>query len=303
VVTAAGSLSVKALINRPTRQATLLAAFPTAVYVRLFDDQVIALLTRDAVRLPCGLVLAATSTEQPLIELHRSVATGAGQVRVGSMTVEISRTISVSAPAGLVPDAAAVERAGRELEQLGFTEHGPGLVDTLAASLLGPQEVVDPVRRLLGAGSGLTPSGDDVLAGFLVASQSFGVCADELRSAVSTHASGATTDLSAALLRHAARGESIPQVDALLRALAAGRALNRVDEALADLVRVGHTSGVALATGIQAAAQASIELRSHLLETPCSAGLRTSRRAVPQFFGPLARSTTNHSLTLPGLTL
>jgi hypothetical protein len=75
------------------------------------------------------------------------------------------------------------------------------------------------------------------------------------------HAPGVTTDLSATLLSHAARGESIPEVDSLLRALAAGPAGQRIDESLATLVRVGHSSGIALATGIHAAAKASLELR------------------------------------------
>jgi hypothetical protein len=102
-----------------------------------------------------------------------------------------------------------------------------------------------------------------VLAGFLVGSRSFGVCADELRGVVTAHAPGATNDLSATLLAHAACGESIPQVDSLLAALAVGPACAHIDESLATLVRVGHSTGIALAMGIHGAAKASLELRRH----------------------------------------
>jgi Protein of unknown function (DUF2877) len=97
------------------------------------------------------------------------------------------------------------------------------------------------------------------------------------------HAPGATTDLSATLLSHAARGESIPQVDSLLRALAAGPAGACIDESLATLVRVGHSSGIALATGIHAAAKASLELRRRDVSkrTACCVSKCCGRTAAP----------------------
>jgi hypothetical protein len=254
---------VQSLIKGPNCPADLIAAFPTATYLRLFGGRVIAVLTHDAVRLPCGLVLAATSAEQPLSGLDGPVSTGDGQVRIGALVVEISRMVSARARLGLVPDATAVGRLGRRLERLEFDEHGPGLSARLADHYWNPQEVPGLVGLLLGSGSGLTPSGDDVLAGFLVGSRSFGVCADELRGVVTAHAPGATNDLSATLLAHAACGESIPQVDSLLAALAVGPACAHIDESLATLVRVGHSTGIALAMGIHGAAKASLELRRH----------------------------------------
>jgi Protein of unknown function (DUF2877) len=283
VTPASGPAWVQSLISGPTCPADLIAAFPTAAYLRLYDGRVIAVLTHDAVRLPCGLVLAATSVEQPLTGVHGPVLAGEGQVRIGALAVEIARVVSATAPLELVPDATAVGRAGRRLEHLGFNEHGPALAERLAAHCRNPQDVPGLVRLLLGSGSGLTPSGDDVLAGFLVGSRSFSVCSGELRVAVMAHAPGATTDLSATLLSHAARGESIPQVGSLLRALAAGPAGSRIDESLATLVRVGHSSGIALATGIHAAAKASLELRRRDVNkrTACCVSECCGRTAAP----------------------
>jgi hypothetical protein len=257
VVPASGQASVQSLISGPPRPADLIAAFPTAAYLRVAPGRIIAVLTHDAVRLPCGLVLAATSAERPLNGVSGPAMTGGGQVRIGRLTVAVTRVVSAAAPLALVPDPTAVASAGGTMERLGFDEHGSGLAERLA-HCRDRGTVPGLVRQLLGSGSGLTPSGDDVLAGFLVGSRSFGVPADELRAAVLAGAPGATTDLSATLLWHAARGESIPPVDSLLRALAADPA--GVDESLAAVLRVGHSSGVALATGVHAAAKAALDL-------------------------------------------
>jgi hypothetical protein len=115
------------------------------------------------------------------------------------------------------------------------------------------KSATDLAQRLLGVGPGLTPAGDDVLAGLLVGLWSFSQRAEPLRLAVLASLAR-TTDLSAALLRCAARGESIPQVNQLLRTMSGSAQQGQLDRALDDLVRVGHTSGTALAIGILAAA-------------------------------------------------
>jgi hypothetical protein len=79
-----------------------------------------------------------------------------------------------------------------------------------------------------------------------------------LRLTVLAGLAAGTTDLSAALLRCAARGESIPQVNQLLRAMSGSACQGRLDHAMDDLIRVGHTSGAALATGVLAAATMAI---------------------------------------------
>ena len=132
------------------------------------------------------------------------------------------------------------------------------LPDALPDDVYSPEVAADLVRRLLGVGPGLTPAGDDVLAGLFVGLWSFGQNAEPLRLTVLAGLSAGTTDLSAALLRCAARGESIPQVNQLLRTISEGAWPGRLDHAMDDLVRVGHTSGTALATGVLAAATMAI---------------------------------------------
>jgi hypothetical protein len=112
------------------------------------------------------------------------------------------------------------------------------------------------VARLLGRGPGLTPSGDDVLAGFLVGASAFGVPVSGISSAVTRLAPIRTTALSAALLWHAARGECVPELAALAEALRGNRPAEPV---ASQLFAVGHSSGAALAHGMVLAAQRSLE--------------------------------------------
>jgi hypothetical protein len=112
---------------------------------------------------------------------------------------------------------------------------------------------------LLGRGPGLTPAGDDVLAGILATLRVLGpsrptavatrlaATADALAAAVIGVAPQRTTALSAQLLEHADRGAVALPVADVLRAIA-GR--GGLVAAAARLARVGHTSGSDLLTGI-----------------------------------------------------
>ncbi len=217
------------MIAGPDLPGTVLGSFPTAIYIHVpAGFGVIALLTRDAVRVPCGMQLASSSGEFPLDRLRGPVRVGGGALRIGTAEITVGRLVSVS-----VPRLPAPRRVDSDID-----------VDV---------DVADPAR-LLGLGSGLTPSGDDVLAGYLAGAAAYGLPVDELRTFVCAEAPRRTTTLSAALLRHAAAGEAIPQVCRLLLALDDGIG---TDAALAGLLRVGHTSGAALAAGVLAAARAA----------------------------------------------
>ena len=252
---AAGSAWVGALIAGPAQPGVLLAAFPTAAYIRTSDGSVIALLTQDATRIPCGLVLAVPSAATPLDRVCGPVLVGGGQVSIGTLAVRMTRTVPCNAPEGVTAEPGLVTRAAAGLATAGFDEHDPGLVDLLRRGR-GEAMAAHLAGSLVGAGSGLTPSGDDLLAGFLVGASSFGVPAERLRDAVLAQPPGATTDLSSALLGHAARGESTPEVSAFVLELSGVH--SEGERALGDLLRLGHTSGIALATGVHAAAMASL---------------------------------------------
>jgi hypothetical protein len=216
---AAGPARVHALISDPIRPADVLGRFATALYLRLAGREVIALLSSDAVRLPIGLILPTSSREFPLSHLSGPVLVGSGAVRVGGWSCRVSRLISPRAPGPLTPDRDACEHLRHRLTHYQSADPDLGLPNSLLDDAHSTETAADLVRRLLGAGPGLTPAGDDVLAGLLVGLWSFGQPAESLRLAVLAGLPAGTTDLSAALLRCAARGESIPQVNQLLRTL------------------------------------------------------------------------------------
>ena len=113
----------------------------------------------------------------------------------------------------------------------------------------------------MGLGPGLTPAGDDVLAGALATLPAFG--AQRLAEALARQVRfrmPATTVLSAALLDRACAGEAVPELTGLLRACA-GSGAPRVADAVAALGRVGHTSGTALGHGALAALRAAASAR------------------------------------------
>lgn len=123
------------------------------------------------------------------------------------------------------------------------------------ASALPPAGVPRPTRdgaldpeRLVGAGPGLTPSGDDLLAGALVTAHATGdprlaTWREETRAALRTRR---TTAVSRGLLHHALDGYATEELAGLLVAVCRpgdpGPPLRR-------LLRVGHLSGAALAAG------------------------------------------------------
>lgn len=101
----------------------------------------------------------------------------------------------------------------------------------------------DP-RALAGRGEGLTPAGDDVLAGYAAGLLLFHGRSREAQ-AIAEEAAPLTTALSATLLRHAARGALPEPAHALLE-----------DGDARPLLSFGHTSGRALLFGLALGAAA-----------------------------------------------
>jgi hypothetical protein len=248
----AASASVAPLVNGPPRRVATVGATSTAVYFTTGDPArpVLCLVTADAVRLPCALVLGPG---RPLGAVAPTAVVGGGKLRTRTLTVHIGRWWRPPRPRGLGPlPALAAALASRVPDPLDRT--GRAAVTGLVHALAADEPLAGPVGRLLGRGPGLTPVGDDVLAGTLVTLAGMGTpAADRLGVAVRAAAPGRTTAVSAALLAHAACGECVPE---LARVLAAGRAGDPLVPAIDALLRVGHTSGAGLAHGILAALEA-----------------------------------------------
>jgi hypothetical protein len=247
---AAASSCLRSALAGPARPATWLGVTPAALYLRTFATGVVALLAHDAIRLPCALVLPTTAAELPLI----TVAAGYADAVLGD------GRLAWTGPAGLV-----VVRSVREWSpaRVRSGQLAAGVLAALRRALPGPAALgidgalladlvttpVAAVAGLLGRGPGLTPAGDDVLAGFLLGARAFGLGAPSVRAAVVALAPARTTALSATLLWHALRGECVDEVAAVVA--------DPTEPAVGRLLRIGHTSGAALATGLATAALAA----------------------------------------------
>src|SRR6266540_2198234 len=104
-------------------------------------------------------------------------------------------------------------------------------------------------RGMAGArGAGLTPAGDDVLAGLLLIGRAAGGPDREARLVALARRAG-THQISRAFLESAARGRSLAAVHDLIGSCAAAEAAG-ARAARARLARVGHSSGLDLAYGV-----------------------------------------------------
>jgi hypothetical protein len=252
------SSAVRPLLWGEPRRASVLAVGDAALYLHVHAGPpdrpdaaaVLAVLTHDAVRLPCSVVLAADPAVAGLrgITPDDDVVVEDGRVR----WVSGRRPVTVVAAREWAPARA---RRGRPRAHR---------LAELERSLIGVDIGVDPawttplrdgvessVAGLLGRGPGLTPAGDDVLTGYLLAARAFGADPRAVRAEVARLAASRTTALSAQLLRHALAGTCAPEVAAVLDAIGGSGSLA---EPLAALFAVGHTSGAALAYGIWLAA-------------------------------------------------
>lgn len=286
----AASLGVRSLLDGARLPAKVVAVFPAATYLevhRCAEPRVLALVASDAVRLPNAIVVAAATRQNPF-----------GAIREGDEAIIGDGTVDIAAraPAGsraapqwrlkvrvrrwwdpapvlgplsvarLARGAAALESATAEAP-FGLAGHD---VTAELAERCGAGDLAHAVaaaEQIVGLGPGLTPSGDDVLAGLLLSLRLLGGSvprggtavwlADWLGAAVTADASTRTTALAATLLQCAAHGQAAGEVAAVLRGIAGQEQLH---PAIRRLLGVGHTSGADLAWGLLAGCRAALRL-------------------------------------------
>ncbi len=133
-------------------------------------------------------------------------------------------------------------------------------VGALRRWLGAPQPGDAPPVELLGLGPGATPSGDDVLAGVLLAldalaDHEFG---RRLGAAIGAQAAMRTTPLSVALLGQAAQGRAADCLTAVVAALVSGEA-EAVGPVALTAGRYGHSSGWDTLAGMSVALSARLD--------------------------------------------
>jgi len=259
----------------PGTEVAVLGAFPDAVYAtgtaRMTGEEfLVAVISPQAVRLPGAVVTSGLASEASLLDLvGRSGVpgrVGGGCIRIGDLRVTVTGEALPRSPMRRAVPADALVSVMTIIAELAVvalrSAAAPEVLIERSEPLAVAARTADPAAAalaasgLLGYGPGLTPAGDDVLAGHLVAARRLGLCdvLTYLQPAIATIACGAaraTTSLSRALLSQAAAGRAVPEIDDLLDAAALGEP---VAASLTRLLALGHTSGAAIALGIATAA-------------------------------------------------
>ena len=263
VLPAVASLALAPVIEGRPRPGVVLGSADAAVWLGI-DDGVLVIGTGDAVRLPNGIAVAAPSRQRPLRTIrHGDTATvGDGAVSFPSLHLPVVRWWDPVPPVAAA-DSGSVLAAVASLQGVVPVMEDHGLRRGLADG--DDRAALEAARSLIGRGDGLTPEGDDLVAGtvagFLLIGRSLGALAiagvvAAVEGPILDHVSRATTAFSAALLAHAFRGEVAVPAAALVSALAGW---GDPAGAARELMKVGHSSGPALAAGIIAGVGAAIE--------------------------------------------
>ena len=246
---AVASIAIQPLLIRPARSGTLLGVSDHAAWIGI-DDEVAVVSDREAVRLP-------NAVELDLDRIGRwanrddAVSVGDGIIRVGQLSAVVRRWFDPRPALG----QCATSELGTNLEGMRDMTPAPtddGLRDALAHRDV--EAIIDGCLRLLGAGEGLTPEGDDLLAGALAAHLLLGGATgrdvsymDQLIQPLDDLTRNRTTSFSGALIRHAIHGRVATPFADVLRSLTSR---GELPTAVKRLLGVGHSSGPALAAGI-----------------------------------------------------
>jgi hypothetical protein len=118
------------------------------------------------------------------------------------------------------------------------------------------QTTTSSVRALIGLGTGLTPSGDDLLVGYLTGLWCTVQNNSERMQFISAlgkeviRFSPQTNDISRNYLYHAAQGQVSSRLADLAEAICCGESLGCIRTKVESAMQVGHTSGMDTVTGL-----------------------------------------------------
>lgn len=257
------------------------SVFRRVVNLRLDDGELLTLYANDDDRQPPGAISFAAPLDFDFSEhvTHRAaISCRAGILRIAATDISIDlrharrRNHNSNAPSPIGTGFSSAWRAA--WHTLMSADTSAGLIISLngrrprasldAALAVRARQTVprllDAARtndvaaamaaaaRLVGAGPGLTPSGDDFLAGFLVGAR-HAAQNDVQHAFVDTFGSrlatlyGESGDISRAYFSHAAAGRIAQPQAKLARSIAAGAPKNTIKPATVAAMHMGHSSG------------------------------------------------------------
>jgi hypothetical protein len=230
--------------------ARVLGAVRGALHVGL-EGFVVSVTARPVPLLPNAVGLAAPSLDLAGLAEGMPVRIHVGAIAVGPLRILWRDSPvwdpAVPVPASPPPPSALPGPEGLEVAASDAGARGIALLRTALAER-DPAAAREAAAALIGRGPGLTPEGDDLLAGAALGSRALGR-AGVAAALCPPVPEARTTAVSATLLRLAAAGAAPEPVVRLLEG--ADRA-----SAVADLLRLGRSTGRAVAAGLRLALEA-----------------------------------------------
>lgn len=217
------------------------------------DGELITVLDRSRGNIPGGILvdLPKGAGLDSAVKAGEPVAASPEEVRLARLTINLRR-----APEWTPRPPGSGLGAGLRAERVATDENDPferrmaEVLPQLKKALRARDAAVteDAAGRLIGLGSGLTPAGDDVLTGVIAVFRMAGTDPwfDRPAGQIADRAQGKTTVTSAAMLRHAARGE-LPE---RLADYIAAKSETGLVRTRSLLQAVGHSSGRDMMRGV-----------------------------------------------------
>lgn len=267
-----GSLAARVLQKAETNQAgDVVAAFPNSFYMKTTERELIFVTNRH-LKSPITINVDATSNWGQLVKPHEAVSVRKNEIRIGeSATIRVGDAltlyeqpplarpltpqISVTQESLLLASLilTIVDNRLSILDPSGIAHRGA--IEFVQAGVIplrqsvGEERFRDAARNVVGLGGGFTPSGDDMLGGFLATYNSVAQVIDRPRLLFRFDLlENKTSWISAKLLDYMQRQVLDEQVDRLIGAAVTGDTDTFITFVEALLPR-GHTSGIDILVG------------------------------------------------------
>lgn len=272
-------------VPRENFDAVIQSVFDSAVNLRLaLEDRLITVLLSDHYELPQGIRIATKDAPLHSLTVGQRAASRGGILRFDSspLTIdlreapvwtchvpELNTDMSARSAQESWSTAWELLNKGQRLHStdiiaadlfqgslgsaLNRRMSGPVMQLIVATDQLDGETSIQSARKMIGLGPGVTPSGDDILIGFLAGLWNLAGRHGPQLSFIHSFGSALmqiaaqTNEISRTYLYHAAQGQFSSSLSNLAEAIARGRA---VEGPAQVAMRVGHSSGMDSVTGL-----------------------------------------------------
>jgi len=281
------AVSIGEAVPRAAFDAVIQSVFDSSVNLRLADeDRLITLLISDYYELPQGIRVTANDLSLQSLTMNLRAASRGGILRFDSSPLAVDLRgapvwkcrvpelhADMRSPAAqktwstawdllnegqrlrntdIIADDLFQTNAGSQLSQ---RMSRPVMQLVAATEQFDVQSAVRAAEKMIGLGPGVTPSGDDILIGFLAGLWSMAGGNQMQLSFIRSFGDALmqiakqTNEISRTYLHHATQGQFSGSLSNLAEAIATG---GDVEHATREAARVGHSSGMDSVTGLLA---------------------------------------------------